>query len=1141
MNRQKRKSLLVIASMFMAFSLTQPAFGMGINPIAAAPNQAENSAKSAPTTENVIAKYVPDRVLMKYKSNFKTASVLSSTITNKLVNITTISSLDVQVLNLKKGTDIKSVIEELKKDPNVLYAEPDYIVLPPKITNEPNFKQAINEYSRTYDNAPTPVHAIDPLYNNQWALNNTGQTLNNDTAPAGTPDIDMDVPEAWGNTKSSSDIIVAVIDTGVQTTLPDLAQNIWINSKEIPNNHVDDDHNGYIDDVNGWDFAHNDNSLFDLNDKFTDFHGTQIASVIAASTNEIGISGVAPNVKIMPLKFFKLDENGSLQGDILDAAAAITYAQNNGAKIAYLPTPTFDYSQVLRDAIEQSTMLIVSGAGEGVDLNTDLTPSYPSSFKSPNVLNVTAVDRGGNLYGYTDIFGRNYHTAYGKQTVDVAAPGDYILSESPDYQIGFAAEIHKPAEGSNKEYKAIYNGIGFEQVPIHNYGGGIGLRSEDDFDPTQRQDMFDTAMNYLKPDSTTANSAVRVLLVQDTNVVGGNEGGGYCSTKTIVAGDPGGDPGCGISGERGLKALNIYNYMLQQAGYTNVRTITPEDQSIDGPDFNELKRYDIVIWFTGTSSVYELGEESQGTFLTKHDQDDVTKYLNNGGRLLLTGQDSIDTMGNTEFVKNTLNVFQIGEDTYGDGGAIIPSKNTIYQDRPEPYKLKDYNIYFNYTVSTNPSITKINLEYNNGYYRYKTGPDFAAANAAGAAALVFSQFPKMDAAAVRNRLMNSGTPLSSLSGKTVSGNMINAFRAVWDKDIPGTPLQDSSVSNRLDSTSNPNAVYAVDLKAGDQISLSLSGEPGTDFNLALYNPSATTITSSEELITSSKNKNTSNEAISYTVTSSGTYYVNVNALNGSGKYTLSVISNNQWGTFQETNRALLFNGFWSSNANSLFSGGALKQLKSSGNVEFSFKGNQIEWIGSKNSNSGIAKVSIDGEQVALLSLYSETPLDRQSVLKKSLKSGSHTIKIEWTGQQDPESKGTFINVDAFIVSNLMNSLDTSASYKGIWGVNYGTNFTGGAEKFSNSKNASVEILFTGTRVTLLSNTGKNRGKAYIYLDDNIIQTVDLYSFKSKYQVPVFTSSLLSNTRHKIKLVNIAEKNPLSTGTFITFDALDVLN
>jgi subtilisin family serine protease len=304
---------------------------------------------------------------------------------------------DVNVVDLPGDLSVDEGIETYEDNPEVKYAEPDF-VLEPSVAPKPN----------------------DTDYNQLYGLNNTGQS-------AGIPDADIDAPEAWDITTGSAGTIVAVIDEGVDINHPDLNDNLWVNTDEIPGNNRDDDNNGYVDDINGYDFANNDASVYDP-DPVTgrgDEHGTHVAGTIAAEGNNGGgVTGVNWDARIMSLKF--LGNNG---GYTSDAVEAINYAVKNGAKISNNSWGGGGYSQSLRDAIARADAqghLFVAAAGNAGS-NNDSVPAYPASYNLPNIVSVAATDKNDGLASFSN---------YGATTVDLGAPGVGILSTLPGNKYG---------------------------------------------------------------------------------------------------------------------------------------------------------------------------------------------------------------------------------------------------------------------------------------------------------------------------------------------------------------------------------------------------------------------------------------------------------------------------------------------------------------------------------------------------------------------------------------------------------------------------------------------------------------------------------------------------------------------------------
>jgi subtilisin family serine protease len=226
----------------------------------------------------------------------------------------------------------------------------------------------------------------------------------------------VQAPMAW-DVPISTAVTVAVIDTGVDLAHPDLAGAAWTNPGEIPANGIDDEGNGYIDDVHGWDFLHGDGSVFD--DAAEDAHGTHIAGVIGATRNDgVGIAGVAGNARIMSLKFV-----GGAGGLASDAIAALAYARSNGARVvnASFGGP---YSQALCDAVAEAaaagTIVVAAAGNDGVDI--DGAVRAPAMCPEASVISVGASTSYETLAPFSN---------RGVAGVDIAAPGEFILSTVP--------------------------------------------------------------------------------------------------------------------------------------------------------------------------------------------------------------------------------------------------------------------------------------------------------------------------------------------------------------------------------------------------------------------------------------------------------------------------------------------------------------------------------------------------------------------------------------------------------------------------------------------------------------------------------------------------------------------------------------
>jgi subtilisin family serine protease len=386
------------------------------------------------------AAHAGDEFLVKFKDGFRGHNQLNAL----QAQGASIESLGFQnwVLVRTQNEAQAEQVKALKDNKAVMHVQPNYKVH--LIENYRQSQEMINQIIDAMNHSPrdgwedllkepapdnpaipAPIanggSGSDPLFSKQWGMNDIG--------------VQQAVQKAKGD-----GIIVAVIDTGVDYTHEDLGQNIWRNPGEIADNQIDDDHNGYVDDVIGWDFVSNDNKPYDfttskmalLQGEGNPGHGTHCAGNVAArGNNGLGISGVAPQATIMPVRF--LSEKGS--GDIATAVKSIKYAVDNGAKVLSNswgsngedPNDAAN-NQALKDIIKYAqdhNVIFVAAAGngddqgKGYDNDSSSQPGIPASYDMENIISVAAVDKSNNLGSFSN---------WGARTVDIGAPGVDVFS-----------------------------------------------------------------------------------------------------------------------------------------------------------------------------------------------------------------------------------------------------------------------------------------------------------------------------------------------------------------------------------------------------------------------------------------------------------------------------------------------------------------------------------------------------------------------------------------------------------------------------------------------------------------------------------------------------------------------------------------
>jgi uncharacterized delta-60 repeat protein len=365
------------------------------------PGRVSRGASESDTLRSLPA--VPGEILVRYRRGVAKAARADARRSSDVVVERDLLLPRLQLVHTKPGQTVDQAIAQLELQPEVLYAEPNFI----------RYIQA------------TPN---DPQFGDMWGLHNTGQIVG---GIAGTADADIDAPEAWDTDTGSADVLVAVLDTGLAYDHPDIAANLWVNNDPPgdvpPDGNPDDDGNGFVDDHMGWDFANDDNDPRDGNN-----HGTHVSGTIGAvGNNATGVVGVNWDVTIQPVQI--CDVKGQcLSSDTVDG---IVYAGANGAHVANMSVGDTNFSQAERDAIAAAPDTLFVAAAGNETANNDTLPQYPCNHPLDNIICVGASTNTDTLASFSN---------FGADSVDLAAPGNSIMSTVPSYEEIFFDDFEDP-------------------------------------------------------------------------------------------------------------------------------------------------------------------------------------------------------------------------------------------------------------------------------------------------------------------------------------------------------------------------------------------------------------------------------------------------------------------------------------------------------------------------------------------------------------------------------------------------------------------------------------------------------------------------------------------------------------------------
>lgn len=355
--------------------------------------------------------YVADELLVQFKPTTLRALRQNTMLGLRAQRKNNFNRMAIEHWKLPTGTNLDAVIQQLNQNPAVAFVEPNY-----------------RRHLRAVPN--------DPLFGQQWGLQNTGQFIADSVGGnvTGLPNADMGLSRAWNNQTGSKNVVVAVIDDSVDIHHPDLSANIWRNAGEIANDGIDNDGNGYVDDISGWDFVNNDaDPSTDLNRN--EGHGTLVAGCVGAvGNNGLGVSGVNWRVSIMAIK---------AGTDVASELLAFQYAMSNGAQIVNASWGGPQFSRAESTAVQllqNAGILLVTAAGN-YNTNNDMIPDYPSSLANANVISVGGSDPSDQLVGFSH---------YGAVSVDLVAPGLSIYTTaSPNAGIVSGGSLYAFSSGTS--------------------------------------------------------------------------------------------------------------------------------------------------------------------------------------------------------------------------------------------------------------------------------------------------------------------------------------------------------------------------------------------------------------------------------------------------------------------------------------------------------------------------------------------------------------------------------------------------------------------------------------------------------------------------------------------------------------------
>ncbi len=1003
----------------------------------------------------------------------------------------------------------------------------------------------------------------DEFFADLWGLNNPGTS-------GSVVDADVDAPEAWDLTTGSPEVVVAILDSGVAYTHRDLAANMWLNPGEIPGDGIDNDNNGYVDDVHGIDVYSGDSDPWDENG-----HGTHVAGTAAAvGNNGISVVGVAWQAKIMALRFLGPDGSGEDAGAIECINYAIDMKLNHGVNIVAINASWGSYGpydSALADAIEAAGgagIVFCAAAGNG-SANIDTAPFYPASLPSSDIVSVGASD----AWDARAFFGSAGASNYGAASVDLFAPGKSILSTSPGYP------NYYPAAGDpffDNMDSGADNWIAEGTWAITSELYASGTHSWSDSPNANYANNEDSSLS-------TQSLDLRALAPHDT-VLGFYTAfsleDGYDFLQLEVSGD-GGSTWSVLGYLTGTEDGGYYNAPLPEEALTDqcrvrFRLVTDDSVTQDGVHIDDVGISSFApeecVFLSGTSMAtpYVTGtvallasivpSESAATridrILSTVDQtESLSALCFTGGRLnaaaaitaaipaptvtSLTPAAGSTSGGNTVVIEGTAFVGVSGPSavTFGGVNATSYSVNSTHgitavappheetgtvdvvvsspMGPSDPSGTADDYTYLARYQQTDPHIV-----YSNGWSSFSTtsasGGGYLRAGTAGSQVTIYFSGTRLDWIAMMGTTTGKADVyLDDVFAKTVS---LSNSTPVYQQNVWSTGALPAGAHKVRISWNTSNAAGKfITLDAVDLQGTLTSAPPA----ISGLSPNAGSIDGGAS-VTITGSDLTGASSVTFGGTSATSYSVD------SATQMTAIAPAHEAGTVQVQVATLAGSTRDTAADDYTYAEVTVPTITSLKITSGSTAGGTSVVI-SGSGFIGVSAVTFGG---ANAKSYTVNSVNQITAVTPAHAAGTVGVRVTAAGgttYDTPAGDFTYVAPLTKYQQNL-----SSFVYSGTWSVASATSASAGSYRRSSTAGASVIIPFNGTRLDWIATKSTTMGKADIWVDNVFTTTVDLYRSSTSYQNNVWSTGTLAPGYHTVK---ISRSTDNLSGKYIDIDAV----